>query len=259
MDEVKSWRAIATLSKGKAKQSARQSDGSSSSQRMLLPMAARVLILAIVLNFLAFAPWAVRAQSPLEPTQIVVGAPAQSSLGGPLTVQAMLADSQGHSISKAVIYFTTQATFLGDSSDVLLAQAVTNANGQAVAQFVDDFSGTITLRAEFRGDTQYAPSNATIQTGAAGEGQVYAEHVGVDIPGFNTPPVSAPMASVQSPQSDIARFVQSLWPAMNGWPVAAVLIIVWSLYFFAVTFVFRVAALGSEAGESTSTDARRSP
>ncbi len=222
----------------------------------------RALIIAIVLSFLAFAPsvplHAARAQSPLEPTQIAVGAPAQSNLGGPLTVQAVLADSQGRPISKAVIYFTTQATFLSDHNDIVLAQAVTNANGQAVAEFVNDLSGTLTLRAEFRGDTQYAPSSATIETGTAGGDQVYAEHVGVDIPGFNVPPVSAPKASLQSPQPDIARFVQGLWPAMNGWPVAAVLIIVWSLYLFAVAFVFRVAALGSEAGDSTSTDPRRS-
>lgn len=223
----------------------------------------RALIVMMVISFLALAPQTVRAQNPPEPTQIVIGAPAQSNLGGSLTVQAVLADSQGHPISKAVIYFTTQTTFLSRTSDVVLVQAVTNANGQAVAEFVNDLSGTLTLRAEFRGDTQYAPSNATIQVGTAGEGQVYAEHIGVDIPGFNVPPVSVPMASVQSSQQDISRFIQSLWPAMNGWPVAAVLFLVWSMYLLAVRFVFRVAALGSEPEEQptfpTTPDPRRSP
>ena len=220
----------------------------------------RVLVLAIFLGSLIFAPQAVRAQSALESTQIQIGAPAQASPGEPLTVQAVLADSQGHPISGAVVYFTTQATFLKDSGDVVLAQAVTNANGQAIAQVVDDFSGTITLHAEFRGDMQYASSDATIQTGVTGDGQVYVEHVGVDIPGFNVPPVvSAPMASIQSPQNSIARFVQSLWPAMNGWPIAAVLFLVWSMYFFAVTFVFRVAALGNESEDPLSFESRRLP
>ncbi len=217
----------------------------------------RALLIAMILGVLAFAPHSAYAQSPVIPTQIQVGAPAQASVGAPITVQALLADSQGHPIPKAVVYFTTQATFLSDTGSVVLAQAVTNANGQAVAQLADDSSGTLTLRAEFRGDAQYAPSNATIQVGAAGGGQVYVEHVGVDLPGFNVPPVSAPRASIQSSRFDIARFVANLWPAMNGWPVAAVLFIVWSVYLFAVTFVIRVARLGSDAEDSLSTDAGR--
>lgn len=221
-------------------------------------MIIRALTLAIAVSFLSLAPRTVHAQSAQEPTQIVVGAPAQSSLGGPVTVQAVLADSKGHAISKAVIYFTTEATFLGKTSDVVVAQAVTNADGQALAEFVDDFSGSITLRAEFQGDSQYAPSDATVEINASGGDQVYTEHVGVDIPGFNVPPVSGPKASLQSPQQSISRFVQSLWPAMNGWPVAAVLFLVWSMYLLAVRFVFRVAALGSEPEERPSFDPRRS-
>ncbi len=220
-------------------------------------MIIRALIAAIVLLLLAIAPSSARAQGIQGPTQIVLGAPAQSNVGGDLTVQAVLADSQGHPISKAMIFFTTETTFLNTKSDVVLAQAMTNANGQAVAHFVDDLSGPLTLRAEFRGDTQYAPSNAAIQVATAGNGQVYVEHVGVDIPGFNVPPVSAPMASIQSPQQTLVRSIQSLWPAMNGWPVAAVLLLVWSMYLLAIRFVFRVAALGSEPEELPPFDSRR--
>ena len=217
----------------------------------------RVLISAIALGFLIFAPQAVRAQNSLTPTQIVVGAPSQATLGQPLTVQAVLADSQGHPIPKAVIYFTAPATFLGNTNNMVLAQAVTNGSGQASAQIVDDFSGTITLSAEFRGDKEYAPSNAATQVSATGERQVYNDHIGVDIPGFNVPPfVGGTQASAQS-QSGIVGFIQNLWPAMNGWPVAAVLLIVWSMYLLAVRFVFRIATLGNEPGDSTSTDLER--
>jgi hypothetical protein len=216
----------------------------------------RSLIIAVVLGLLVFAPQAARAQSSLTPTQILVGAPSQATLGQPLTVQAVLADSQGHPISKAVIYFTTPATFLGSTNNVVLAQAVTNKDGQASTKIVDDFSGTMTLSAEFRGDTQYAPSNATAQISAAGEQQVYNDHIGVDIPGFNVPPViDGAQASFQS-QTGIMRFIQNLWPAMNGWPVAAVLFIVWSMYLLAVKFVFRVAMSGNEPGDSIPTDPR---
>jgi hypothetical protein len=209
-------------------------------------------MIAMVINFLAFAPWTVHAQNPLQTTQILIGAPATPKPGGLLTVQAVLADSQSHPISKAVVYFTTQQNFLGSTSDVVLAQAVTNASGQAVVQFTDNFSGAFALQAEFRGDTQYASSNATTQIGAAGTAQVYAEHIGVDIPGFNVPPVGVPMASIQSPQPGIAGFIQSLWPAMNAWPIAAVLFLVWSMYLLAVTFVFRVAAPGSDEADAHS-------
>jgi hypothetical protein len=219
----------------------------------------RALIIAMVIGFLAFAPRTVLAQSPLEPTQIVIGAPTTPNLGGTLTVQAVLADSKGHPISKAPVYFTTQAKFLSGKSDVVLAEAVTNADGQAVAQFADDFSGNVALQAEFRGDTRYAASSATTQVGAAGTQQVYVDHVGVDLPGFNVPPVGVPMASVQSPEQGITGFIQSLWPAMNGWPIAAVLLLVWSLYFFAVTFVFRVARSGGGQPELPDFDSRRSP
>ncbi len=217
----------------------------------------RSLLAALVLGFGVLAASPARAQTALEPTQIEVGSPAQWRLGEPVTVQAVLADSQGHPISKEVIYFTTQASFLGGKGDVVAAQAVTNARGQAVATFTDTSSGPLALSAEFRGDAQYAPSKATVQPGAAGEQQVYAEHIGVDLPGFNVPPVRAPKASLQSSQG-FDGFIQNLWPAMNGWPVAAVLLLVWSMYFFAVTFVFRVAASGNDTGEPPSPDSGRS-
>lgn len=216
----------------------------------------RALTVAVAVGFLAFAPRTVRAQSPLEPTQIEIGAPAQWNLGGPVTVQAVLADSQGRPISRAVIYFATRAKFLGSTSDVVLAQAATNRNGQAVATFTADISGTVVLQAEFRGDAEYAPSTATIQPSVAGNQQVYSEHVGVDLPGFNVPPVGAPKASLESSPS-LTGFIQSLWPTMNGWPVAAVLLLVWSMYLFAVTFVFRVAALENEPGDSRPLDPGR--
>ncbi len=216
----------------------------------------RALVFASVLGMLAFATGTARAQNPLQGTQIIMGGPAQSASGGAITVQAVLGDSQGHPISKAVIYFTSQSTFLGRTSDVVLAQAVTNAKGQAVAHLVDDFSGNATLSAEFRGDTQYAPCSTSIQVSETGGGQVYAEHIGVDLPGFNVPPGAAARASLSQP--GITGFIAGLWPAMNGWPVAAVLLLVWSMYLLAVTFVFRVAAAGDEPAEAADARSGRS-
>jgi hypothetical protein len=256
MDKVKSRPVIAFWIMQLARSCPRWN--ATSPRRIFLRATIKVLGAAVVISFLAFAPRAALAQNSLESTKIMIGAPAQSKLGEALTVQAVLADSQGHPISKEVIYFTTQSTFLSDSSDVVLAQAMTNGKGQAVAQFVDDFSGTITVHAEFRGDTKYASSDATTQIGSIGGQQVYSEHVGVDIPGLNVPPVGAPMASLQWSEQGIPRFIQSLWPAMNGWPIAAVLLLVWSMYLLALRFVFRVAALGSKPEDLPPFDSRRS-
>ncbi len=180
-----------------------------------------------------------------------MGAPVQSQPGAPVTVQAVLGDSQGHPISKEVIYFTSQSTFLGHTSDVVLAQAVTNAQGQAVVRFIDDFSGSALLSAEFRGDAEYAPCSTSVQISESGAGQVYVDHIGVDLPGFNVPPVGAAQASLGLSQPGIAGFIANLWPAMNGWPIAAVLLLVWSMYLLAVTFVFRVAAAGEDPADSS--------
>ena len=204
----------------------------------------RSLLVAVALCFTAFAARPAEAQSALTPTQIVVGGPAAPAVGSVVTVQAVLADSQGHPISKEPIYFTTQAKFLSNTGDAVLAEVMTNAQGQAVAHFQYDFSSGIALTAEFRGDAQYAPCKVSVQLGTTGAQQVYAEHVGVDLPGFNVPPVGKAVAAIQSPQSGLDGFIQSLWPAMNGWPVAAVLLLVWSMYFFSVTFVLRLAAAG---------------
>ncbi len=211
--------------------------------------------IALALCSLGITSQAARAQAALQPTQIMLGASGVPDANGVMTVQAVLGDSTGHPISKEVIYFTTQAKFLNGKGDVVLAQAVTNSHGQAVAHFSDTFAGAFALSAEFRGDTQYAPTSATAQLGGAADQQAYEDHVGVDLPGFNVPPAGIPMASMQSTQQGIDGVIQKLWPAMNGWPVAAVLLLVWSMYFFAVTFVFRVAAAGSEPSDP---NARRS-
>jgi hypothetical protein len=258
MDKIRQRGVITNLSNTNGRRPLCGEGDLASQKRTLLKMILRALVMALVIILPAFAPYTARAQSQQEQTQISIGAPAQSNEGERLTVQAMLVDSHGIPISKATIYFTTQAEFLHNSGDVVLAQAITNNKGQAVAQFTDDFSGTITLKAEFRGDEQYAASNTTTQIAMAGQNQVYAEHVGVDIPGFNVPPRFPAMASVQIPKLNFWRVIFNLWPAMNAWPIAAVLIIVWSLYLVAVKFMFRIAASKNGDMESTfSADRRR--
>ncbi len=228
------------------------------SRQAFLPWILRALFIPLVLLVPALMPGAARAQSTQEPTRISIGAPARANAGESLTVQAVLVNGRGAPLSKETVYFTTQTAFLSRSSDVVLAQAVTNKDGQAVARFTYDFPGDVTLNAEFHGDSQYAPSSAAAQITAVGERQVYTEQVGVEIPGFNVPPVvGGPVASVDS-SSSLQAALHRLWPAMNAWPIAAALIIVWSLFFRAVTFLFRIARPDGDAGESKLADRRRS-
>ena len=242
MGTMKLWQSAVVTAGAERKHSPSGLAAAAPAVKTFLAPAGRALTLATVFVLLAFVPLAAHAQSGTAATQIKIGAPAQARLGQTLTVQAVLVDSRGNPISKEPIYFTAQMSFLNSSSDVVLAQAVTNNNGQAVAQITEDSSGTVSLKAEFRGDATYAASSATAPLAVDGSRQVYSEHVGVDIPGFNVPPVTTPVTTLQSSILSPLRALDGLWPAMNAWPIAAALILVWSMYFIAVTFIYRIAA-----------------
>ncbi len=203
----------------------------------------RLPSIAVALFLLALlGPRSALAQSAKEATAIRVGAPAQLALGAVATVQAVLVDSTGIPIPNATVDFTNPATFLSASGEMVLAQARTNGNGQAVAQFTNTISGAITLHARFRGDDRYAPSDATTPINIGGDAQLYIPQVGVQIPGLNQPPPMAASASLGRTSNFLGPDIPSLWPSMSGWPIALILIIIWSLYVLVVGLVFRVAA-----------------
>jgi hypothetical protein len=226
--------------------------------RALLVLDGRLIAIAAVVCLLAFAAQRARAQAPQQPTQIEVGAPAQADLGKLMTAQAVLADSQGHPISGAQIYFTTEATFLGVTKDVVMAQGLTNENGQAVAHFPIDSTGTFNLRAEFRGDEQYAPSTATTQVQIIGDGQVYSDHFGAQPSGITATQAGASAAAFQS----LSPWNRALRSALSGWPVGIALLLVWSMYLVAMGYVFHIAFLAKEPQPTPTLgtpDSRRSP
>ncbi len=203
--------------------------------KQLLTIAAVLVLLSLVGTSRALA------QGSQEATSIRIGAPAKLELGQRATIQVVLVDSAGKPIAKARVLFISPLTFLNRSGDVVVAQTITNKEGQAIIEYETRSAGAITLSAEFRGDERYAPSNATVQINVTGSEQLYVEHVAVHIPGLNTPPFINPMISV-SPGSGEAFYIAALWPAMTGCPIAAMLIVVWSLYIFVAVLIFRVAA-----------------
>jgi len=206
-------------------------------KRWLKPFLALTIVCAL-LSLVRTSP--ALAQGSQEATSVRIGAPASLGLGQRATIQAVLMDSAGKPIAKARVFFTSPLTFLNRSGDVVVAQAITNKEGQAVIEYESRGAGAMTLNAEFRGDEHYTPAKATAQIAVTGRKQLYVEHLAVLIPGLNTPPFINPMVSL-SAGSGVTFYIAALWPAMTGWPIAAVLIVVWSLYVFVAVLIFRVA------------------
>ena len=161
-------------------------------------------------------------------TQITVAVPAQVALGQTIEAQARLLDGTGGPIAKAVIQFTVPLAFLESSGDVVLAQATTDKSGIADVQFDLRTSGALEVHAVYAGDDRYAPTTAVAPVTVSGDGQLYVQQAGVPVPGLNEAPSQVPAAD-------------SLWPGLSGWPIALVLIVVWSLYAFVAVLVARIA------------------
>ncbi len=169
-----------------------------------------------------------------QPTAIGVAAPGSVTLGQTVTLQAKLVGIGGVPIPKERIDFTTNTRFLQATGDMVLAEATTDATGLAVAQFVARQSGTLTFTAVFAGDNNYAASEGSAQVTVTGNQQLYQQQAGVLLPGLNAPPG----------QNQLAGVVPHWF--LSGWPIAAVLLVVWSLYGSAVLFMSQIPALGGE-------------
>lgn len=198
----------------------------------------RVIALLAGASWLLWLAWlptgAALAQSAQEATTITIGAPATAALGQPITVQALLADSKGQPISKATIDFVMPITFLTGSGKMVIAQTITDKDGRARADIENQSSGDVTLLAEFHGNDEYAASSASAPITVTGDDQQYAEDIGVHIPLLNTAPSL-------TAGGNVTVIGAALWPSFTGWPIAAVLITIWALYFLVVTHLFRVA------------------
>jgi hypothetical protein len=192
-------------------------------------------VAALVMVLLAGSPAAAAG----TPTAISIGAPTEAELGQTVTLQARLADSTGSPIAKAAVVFVMPATFLSASGDVVVASGTTDKAGLAVAEWPIHANGTLTVRAEFDGDTHYAPSQATAQIVVNGSQQLYSSQAGVRLPGLNAGP------AVFGRVVGTSRF----WSVVTGWQIGLILLTVWSLYGVVVYLIFRVAA-AAEPGDS---------
>jgi hypothetical protein len=138
-------------------------------------------------------------------------------------------------IPRERIDFTTNAKFLQTTGDMVLASGTTDATGVAVAQFVARQTGPLTISAAFAGDDTFAAAKGDAGVTVTGNQQLYTQQAGVSLPGLNGGPGQDPTAEV------VPHWF------LSGWPIAAVLLVVWSLYGTAVLFMSEIPALGGRS------------
>ncbi len=193
-------------------------------------------LVAMAAAVLAMSPQPAAAQSAAKaPTVIGISVPADAQLGQRILLQARLVDARGTGIPGVLVQFTSPATFLNTSSDMVLADATTDTHGLAAAQYEVRRTGKLTVNAVFAGNDRYAPAKTSAPLAATGDRQLYIQDAGVKIPGLNA-------TSTQQ---------TSGWPhwVLSGWPIAAVLLIVWSLYGTAVFFMSQIVGAREQPEE----------
>lgn len=208
--------------------------------RLAASLAVALVLLAVSATGLALA------QEPSGATNVTLSVAKTAQFGQTVQLSARLVDAAGAPISGAKVAFVVPDTFfLGVTSDVLIAEVQTNKEGVAEAEYKARDSGWLAVRADFRGSDRYAAARATGRILIdESPGQLYVERVGVQVPGLNAPPTLQP-ASMESHVGGIvprSSGLAALWPAFSAWPIALVLLIVWSLYAVAVSQMFQIAS-----------------
>ena len=196
-----------------------------------------VCFLAVAAAVLASAGGASAAGQ--QQATLTVTAPASATLGDQVTVQAKLTSAAGP-IVKATVQFVIPTTFLNGSGDMVVAHGVTDGQGQTTGTFEARSTGSLQMKVVFSGNDTYAATTATASSAMAvtGNEQLYVPDIGIRLRGLNT-----------TPTGQATGF--SRW-FLSGWPIGAVLTLIWSLYAAAVYFMSRVVAEGDRATEAQS-------
>ena len=162
-----------------------------------------------------------------EPATIALTAPANANLGERITVQARLTSSAGP-IAKASVDFVIPTALLHNQGDMVVARGVTDGEGLATADFEARMTGALQVKAVFHGDDTYAAANGSAPLTVSGSKQLYVPDIGIRLRGLNTTPIGG--------ENSLGHWL------LSGWPIGAVLLLVWSLYGAAVFFMSRISA-----------------
>ena len=183
------------------------------------------LVLATITVVLVIPRGAAAAEP--EPTTIALTAPAKANVGERVTVQARLTSSAGP-IAKASVEFVVPTAFLHNQGDMVVARGVTDSDGVAAAEFEARMTGELQVKAVFRGNDTYAAATGTAPLSVSGSRQLYLPDIGIRLRGVNSAPIGG--------EDSLGHWL------LSGWPIGAVLLLVWSLYGVAVFFMSRISA-----------------
>jgi hypothetical protein len=78
----------------------------------------------------------------------------------------------------------------------------------------------------------------------SGDSQLFVQSAGVRVPGLNEAPQTGTVVLGQP--NELLQAIGGLWPALSGWPIALVLLVIWSLYIFVAYLVTRIARAQDE-------------
>lgn len=186
------------------------------------------------------------AAAAANPSRLVLTVPATAGFGETIILAARLTDAQGGPISGARIVVATPMRFLNGAGDAVLIDSRTDKDGRVSGEVMIRAAAALELRARFAGDTQYDAAEVAARVAVEGaEYALYEQHAGVRIPILNQAPGATEVSLAADAGPAVLARMRELWPALSGWPIAAALITVWSVYAFAVSFLFRIRAAGA--------------
>jgi hypothetical protein len=144
---------------------------------------------------------------------------AEQEEDGHVLLTATLTDAEGQPIADAPVHFALRTTLLEVSGEVTLAEAATDADGVATAEYEPTFAGDMEAVARFEGVGFYEVSEAAAA--------------------FEVTQFEPAYVSRASPLGVLRDWAPLL--------LAAVVLGVWSTFGFVIYQVFRVARAGGEA------------
>lgn len=188
---------------------------------------ARVVLLALVAAVPVLLLQGQAMAAGADPTTLVVAAPAKVSVGQKVEVQAKLTTASGP-VVKATVQFVLPMSFFNTTADMVVASGLTDGQGLATATFQARSTGDLKVKAVFAGDASHAASNATAPMSVTGSTQLYKPDLGVRLRGLTSSPISS--------DNGVTDWV------LSGWPIGALLVIIWGTYATAIYFMSRISA-----------------
>jgi hypothetical protein len=195
---------------------------------------ARFALLALIAGLPLLLGHTGAAAAGQEASTLAVSAPATVTAGQNVTVQARLTGAAGP-IVKAKVDFVVPTGFLKATADMAVGTGITDGAGLATATFQARMTGDLQVKAVFAGDNTYAASTSAAPMSVGGSTQLYVPDIGIRLRGVNSSPIG--------PGGGVSHWL------LSGWPIGALLVLIWATYGVAVFFMSRISADASNAPE----------